>query len=168
MVNGMTTGEARCWVFGSSQPINPHNPIVEKRLNSFFANWNAHGEPVSGRWRILYDRFLVVLREPEGAEVSGCSIDSMVGEVKILETELQTSLLDSSRIFLRNDVGVIESISRQEFKARAASGQVTPDTEIFDTTLTRLSDMEVGTFSKPIRSSWHLRIYEQARKSVTV
>ncbi len=164
MTDGVLVGESRCWVFGSSQPISSQDPAVEKRLNRFFANWNSHGIPVSGRWRILYDRFLVVLREPEGAEVSGCSIDSMVGEVKLLEAELQTSLLDSSRIFLRNDAGDIESISRTEFKTRSAAGHITPDTEIFDTTLTRLSDMEVGIFSKPVRSSWHLRLYEQARK----
>ena len=166
MQNSDYSGETRCWVFGSSQPLSLQSPILETRLTKFFSQWQSHGIPVAGRWRILYDRFLVILREPEGAEVSGCSIDSMVGEVKILETELQTSLLDSSRIFFRNDAGAVEAVSRLEFKALAAAGRITPDTEVFDTLLTRLSDMEVGIFSKPLRESWHLRIYEQARKQV--
>jgi hypothetical protein len=157
-------GETRCWVFGSSKPISAGDPVLVGRLNRFFSQWQSHGESVSGRWRILYERFLVVLREPEGAEVSGCSIDSMIGEVKQLETELGTSLLDSSRIFFRTESGKVESVGRQEFKALAATGRITRDTEVFDTTLTRLSDLEVGIFSKQVRESWHLRLLEQALK----
>jgi hypothetical protein len=161
-------GESRCWVFGSSKPLKTQDPIVDKRLSRFFGQWNSHGAPVSGRWRILFDRFLVVLREPDGAEVSGCSIDSMMGEIKLLEQELGTTLLDSSRIFFRSESGKIEAVSRQEFKDLAAIGRVMPETEVFDTTLTRLSDMEIGIFSKPLKESWHFSLYQMARKTVSV
>jgi hypothetical protein len=157
-------GETRCWIFGSTRPLTPGNPVVEERLTRFFSQWNAHGAPVTGRWRILEDRFLVVLREPEGAEVSGCSIDSMVGEVKALEKELDTRLLDSSRIFCRNSEGVVEAVNRLEFKALAAAGKISADTEVFDTTVARLSDLVPGVFSKPLKDSWHATLYGQAVK----
>jgi len=76
----------------SSKPLSENQPALRERLDRFFSQWQSHGEAVSGRWRILDGRFLVVLREPEGAEVSGCSIDTMVGEVKQLERELDTRL----------------------------------------------------------------------------
>lgn len=155
-------GDTRCWIFGSSKPLTPSEPKLKDRLDRFFSQWNSHGAPVSGRWRILDDRFLIVLREPEGAEVSGCSIDSMVGEVKQLERELETRLLDSSRIFFRGADGKVESATRPEFKALAASGAIGPDTEVFDTTVTRLADLAPGAFAKPLRDSWHARLYEQA------
>ena len=117
------SGDIRCWVFGSSRPLSEGDPILTQRLARFFSQWNSHGAPVSGRWRILDNRFLVVLREPEGAEVSGCSIDSMVGEVKLLEQELQTRLLDSSRIFYRTAEGAVAAVNRLEFKALAAEGK---------------------------------------------
>ncbi|MDB5106887.1 MAG: hypothetical protein JWP91_4576 [Fibrobacteres bacterium] len=157
-------GDVRCWVFGSSKPLSESDPVLRGRLDRFFSQWQSHGEAVSGRWRILDDRFLVVLREPEGAEVSGCSIDSMVGEVKQLERELDSRLLDSSRIFYRAADGAVESVNRLEFKALAAAGKVAPDTEVFDTTLTSLADLRPGIFSKPMKDSWHLRLYEQAVK----
>lgn len=156
--------EIRCWVFGSSLPLAEGNPALSERLTRFFSQWNSHGAPVSGRWRILENRFLVVLREPEGAEVSGCSIDSMVGEVKSLEKELGTRLLDSSRIFYRSREGAVEAVNRLEFKALAADGRIDPDTEVFDTTVTRLADLVPGTFSKPLRDSWHAVLYGQAVK----
>jgi IS4 transposase len=80
MQDEVQAGETRVWVFGSSKPISAGDPILVGRLKRFFSQWQSHGEAVSGRWRILYDRFLVVLREPEGAQVSGCSIDSMMGD----------------------------------------------------------------------------------------
>lgn len=161
----MRPDEARCWIFGSSLPLSAGDPRLRDRLDRFFSQWHAHGESVAGRWRVLEDRFLVVQRDPEGAEVSGCSIDAMVGEVKELERELGAKLLDSSRIFFRAGDGSVRSAARPEFKALAAAGEIGPDTEVFDTTLTRLSDLVPGIFSKPLRDSWHARLYEQARKT---
>ena len=160
----MTTpdGDIRCWIFGSSKPLLETDPILRGRLDRFFSQWQSHGAAVSGRWRILEDRFLVVLREPEGAEVSGCSIDSMVGEVKLLERELDVKLLDSSRIFFRAADGQVQSATRLEFKTLAAAGSLSPETEVFDTTLTRFADLAPGVFSKPLRDSWHARLYDQA------
>jgi hypothetical protein len=163
--NEMQNLDVRCWVFGSSKPLSDGTPVwaaLGARLDRFFSNWQSHGQSVSGRWRIVEERFLVVLREPEGAEVSGCSIDSMVGEVKQLEKELETRLLDSSRIFYRTAEGPVDSVNRLEFKALAAEGRISPETEVFDTTLTNLSDLRPGVFSKPLKDSWHLRLYEQA------
>lgn len=155
-------GDTRCWIFGSSQPLSASEPLLKERLDRFFSQWQSHGAAVSGRWRILDERFLIVLRQPEGAEVSGCSIDSMIGEVKHLERELGVKLLDSSRIFWRTADGSVASATRPEFKALAAAGSIGPGTEVFDTTVTRLADLAPGVFAKPLRDSWHARLYEQA------
>lgn len=160
---GNVSSETRCWVFGSSEPISDRNELLAGRLDRFFSQWQSHGATVSGRWKVVEDRFLVVLREPEGAEVSGCSIDSMIGEVKRLEQDLRTRFLDSSRIFYRGLNGGVEVATRAEFKSLAASGKITPETEVFDTTVTDLSDLRPGAFVKPLKDSWHSRLYEQAR-----
>lgn len=156
--NGIESVSARCWVFGSSRPISASDPVLTARLDGFFSQWNSHGAPVSGRWKILEERFLVVVREPEGAEVSGCSIDAMMGEVKRLEKEMGTRFLDSSRIFYRDGTGNVQVADRPEFKALAAAGKITPDTEVFDTTVVELSDLRPGAFVKPLKDSWHARL----------
>jgi hypothetical protein len=111
---------------------------------------------------VLEDRFLVVQRDPEGAEVSGCSIDSMVGEVKELERELGARLLDSSRLFYRAGDGTVRSATRPEFKSLIAAGEIVSATEVFDTTVTRMADLVPGIFSKPLKDSWHARLFPQA------
>lgn len=160
----MDSEDSRCWIFGSSIPLSADDPRLKGRLDRFFSGWQSHGASVTGRWRVLENRFLVVLRDPEGAEVSGCSIDAMKGEVKELERELGTGLLDSSRIFYCAG-GEVRVATRPEFKALAAAGGIGPETEVFDTTLANLSDLVPGVFSKPLRDSWHARLYEQAIKS---
>ncbi len=158
----MNLDATRCWIFGSSLPLSAEDPRLRARLDAFFSRWHSHGESVSGRWRILEGRFLVVQRDPEGAEVSGCSIDSMVGEVKELERELGARLLDSSRLFYRAPDGSVRSATRPEFKALVAAGEIGGATEVFDTTLTRMADLVPGSFSRPLRDSWHARLYPQA------
>lgn len=157
----MAADDIRCWIFGSSSPLSDQNPRLRDRLDRFFAQWQAHGEAVAGRWRVLEGRFLVVLRDPEGAEVSGCSIDAMVGQVKEIERELDVRLLDSSRLFYRGAGGEVRSASRSEFRALIAAGEIGPETEVFDTTVTLFSDLVPGVFSKPLRDSWHARLFSR-------
>jgi hypothetical protein len=162
----MPPEEARCWIFGSSLPLSAEDPRLRGPLERFFSQWQSHGESVAGRWRVLEERFLIVQRDPDGADVSGCSIDSMVGQVKELERGLGVRLLDSSRVFFRSGDGKVRSATRPEFKALVSAGEIGPDTEVFDTTLTRIADLAPGIFSKPLRDSWHAQLYEQAlRKS---
>jgi len=97
---------------------------LRERLDRFFSQWQSTVKRFPGRWRILDGRFLVVLREPEGAEVSGCKhLIPWWEEVKQLERELDTRLLDLSRIFYRNAEGTVESVNRLEFKALAGEGR---------------------------------------------
>ena len=46
-------------------------------------------------------------------------------------------------------------MSRSEFRQAARDGTVTPDTLVFDTTLTSLADLRAGRFERPARESWH-------------
>ena len=59
----------------------------------------------------------------------------------------------------------MESATRAEFKLLARDGRITPDTEVFDITLTRFGDLRPGVFSKPLRDSWHRTLYENALKA---
>jgi hypothetical protein len=124
--------------------------------------WQAHGAPVSGVYGTVHDRFLVIAETPDGATPTGCSIDSMKGEIGSLEKLLGTRLQDGGRIYFRDPDGSVATATRPEFKALVQAGRITPDTEVFDLTLTRLGDLRPGTFSKAVKDSWHMKLYENA------
>lgn len=153
-----------CWVFGSSVPLEGADGTIRSRLADFMENWRSHGAPVAGLYGIVDSRFLVIVQSPDGAAATGCSIDSMKGEIAALEGILSTRLQDGGRIYYRGEAGAVESATRAEFKALAAAGRITPDTEVFDLTVTRFGDLRPGVFSRKLRDSWHLKLYENALK----
>jgi hypothetical protein len=124
--------------------------------------WQAHGASVAGLYGTVHGRFLVIAETPDGATPTGCSIDSMKGEIGALEELLGTRLQDGARLYYRGSDGTVETATRPEFKALVQAGRITPDTEVFDLTLTKLGDLRQGVFSKPLKDSWHLKLYENA------
>jgi hypothetical protein len=163
------TGDPRladspCWIFGSSRPLSGVDRETMSRLSAFMDGWQAHGAPVAGLYGLVHGRFLVVVQAPDGASASGCSIDSMKSEIRSLEGLLSTTLQDGGRLYYRGADGAVESATRAEFKVLAREGRITPDTEVFDITLTRFGDLRPGLFSKPLRDSWHRTLYENALK----
>lgn len=153
---------SRCWVFGSSEPLPSGNAGWESRLAAFMERWQAHGAPVAGVYGTVQGRFLVIAETPDGATPAGCSIDTMKGEIIALEKLLGTRLQDGARLYFRGPEGTVETATRHEFKALVQAGGITPDTEVFDLTVTTLGDLRPGVFSKPLKESWHLKLYENA------
>lgn len=154
--------DSPCWIFGSSKPLEGTDRAVAARLAGFMERWQSHGAPVAGLYGIVHSRFLVIVQAPDGASATGCSIDSMKGEIAALEGILGARLQDGGRIYWRGPGGAVESATRPEFKSQVREGRITPDTEVFDITLTRFGDLRPGTFSKPVRDSWHMKLYENA------
>ncbi len=158
--------EGRCWIFGSSIPLDTEEPRLRTLLGEFFAGWASHGEPVSGHWQVVDERFLLIVPEPEGTTLSGCSMDSMQQAVRRIEQALGTQLLDSSRIFFRDPEGFVQGVSRSEFKALALAGDINEKTLVFDTTLTRLGAFAEEAFEKLLAESWHAVLYKNARRQL--
>lgn len=154
--------DSPCWVFGSSAPLPAGDADWTARLAGFMERWQSHGAPVAGVYGIVHGRFLVIVQTPDGAAATGCSIDSMKAEIKALESLLATRLQDGGRLYFRGAGGTVDTATRPEFKALVQEGRITPDTEVFDIAVTRFGDLGPGTFNKPLKDSWHLKLYENA------
>lgn len=157
---------ARLWVYGGSSSLQGAEDRIGRVLGLALRDWNSHGLALAGHYRILEHRFLVVFREPLAEGQSGCSIDFMQNAVVALEKELGTALLDSSRIFYRDADGGIECVDRPTFKEHVRAGRVGPDTPVFDLVQDRLESLWNGSFEKPLRDSWHQRLYANALKGL--
>ena len=147
---------ARIWVF----PLHDHLPpderkVVSRRVEDFLDGWAAHGTPLTGGYDWVADRFLVVGVDQASVPPSGCSIDSMVRILKDEEARLGRRLVDHGPIFFRDEAGEVMSLSRKEFRAAAEAGRVTPETRVFDTTLTAMDQLREGALERPAREAWH-------------
>jgi hypothetical protein len=160
--------DARLWVFPAREPITGRDASrLLERVDTFLADWQAHGHPLTvGRdWRD--DRFLLVAVDERSEPPSGCSIDAFVRVLKALEDDLGLDLTDHGRVFYRAADGAIASLRRPDFAALARAGDVSPDTTVFDTTVTRLSDLRGSRFELPAREAWHQRVFFRRRADAT-
>ena len=151
--------ESRLWVFGVERTLD--DAEQESFLNAvdrFLETWAAHGVLLTcGRdWR--WGRFLLVAVDEASEPPSGCSIDAMVGVLKDQERQLGVRILDNTPVwFVEN--GKVRRISRQQFSRLAGEGAVSPDTVVFDNTVTSLKDARAGRWEGSARRSWHQRAF---------
>lgn len=148
-------GSARVWVFPADRPLEDgERGELLSAVDRFLEEWNAHGTDLRGARDWRYGRFLIVGVDEEAAPPSGCSIDALVRVFKEKERELDVRLLDRAPVWYRDD-GRIRSVSRAEFRDLARSGEVGPDTVVFDASVTRMTEVREGTWETPVRESWH-------------
>jgi hypothetical protein len=146
---------ARTWVFGADRNLDEGaTDLLLREVDRFLSQWHAHGAPLTtGRdWR--HGRFLTVAVDQSTAGASGCSIDGLFRNLKALEPRLGASLVTSGVVFFRSQDGAIECVDRERFTALSAEGKVTPETRVFDPTVTTLGEWR-ARFELDAAHSWH-------------
>lgn len=148
--------EARVWVF-AADPALDHQRAEQllTLVDEFLSQWVAHGEPLtSGRdWRD--GRFLVIgVDQSSTAYASGCSIDGLYRRLAEFEKRAGVSLLSRDRVFYRGAAGGVCGVSRDEFGSLSSSGTIGPETSVFDTSISLLSELR-ERFELPAAGSWH-------------
>jgi len=145
----------RVWVFPSSRPLTAEE---ESRLlgevDAFLDDWAAHGAPLRSAREMRSETFLLVGVDEDASAPSGCSIDALVNRLEALGEELGIRLVDHAPVWYRSG-GDVRAVSRPEFRALAREGAVDDETVVFDTTLTRLTELRATGLERPARDSWH-------------
>jgi hypothetical protein len=152
-------GHARLWVFAAERDLTTDERArFLDTVDGFLDGWNAHRAPLTSARDFRYDRFLMVAVDEQAAGVSGCSVDALVREIKGVESTLGVRLVDHGPVLYRDRERIVR-IPRDEFAALARAGQVTPDTPVFDNTVTRVDDVRSGRWEGPASASWHGRAF---------
>ena len=147
--------DARLWVFAASEPVTGDRAaMLLNAVDEWLAEWKAHGEPLecARDWRD--DRFLAIGVDQSTAGASGCSIDALFRVFKELQASGGPSMLGGGRVFYRGPHNAVVSQSRAEFAKSASSGEVGPETPVFDTSVATAGDYR-RSFEKSARDSWH-------------
>jgi len=156
---GSLPDSARLWVFAAERPLTPGEAdALLATVDGFLSVWAAHGLPLTSARELRESRFLFVAVDEAAAGASGCSIDALVREIRGLEGRLGLSLVDHGPVVYR-DGGAIRRVPREEFAALADGGQVTPETIVFDNTISRLAALRGGQWELPASAAWHGRAF---------
>jgi hypothetical protein len=146
------SNDARIWIFGISPSLDARQgELLLNRVNAFLDQWAAHGTPITAAADLREGSFLVVAAD-ERSEKSGCSIDRMFGTLRELERDLGVQILDSTRVFFR-DNGNVRAADRADFKNAADA-----ETRVFDVTAERLGEVRQGAWERRAADSWHAQL----------
>jgi hypothetical protein len=151
--------DARLWVFGAGRLLtDAEAEAVLAEVDDFLERWAAHGQPLTCARDWRHGRFLLVSVDERSVPPSGCSIDAMVRVLEGLQGTLGTSLVDHHRVWFR-DGDDLRCLDRPGFRKLVETGQVSPDTQVFDNTVTRLGRLRAGDWERRARETWHRRAF---------
>jgi hypothetical protein len=136
---------ARLWVFAAERPLDAGRARAgARRRRRVPVDLESTWRPADRRRATCcYDRFLLVGVDEASAGASGCSIDAMVHHLESLERSMGVALLDHGPVLFRQD-DAIERLPRPAFAELARRGDVSPDTIVFDNTVSRVGDVREG------------------------
>jgi len=145
--------DSKIWIFQSSRNFNEEEiTTIEKTLDSFMLEWNAHGAALTGAYAIPYDRFIVIAVDEKMAQASGCSIDSMTRQIKALEEKYNFGLLNRMLVSYKIDDEII-TLPLNEFKRKVKENEIPEEASVFHNGITQLSDFE-ESWESPLNESW--------------
>ena len=151
--------EIPVWLFGFERPLSAEDRArIGTIFDTFLQGWKSHGTPVTGGYAILYDRFVAVAGHSQDG-LSGCSIDSFVGNFKTLKSRFGLDGLNRALVFYRDRQGIVQSASRLAFQQKLDSGKIGSATPVFDTTVATLGQLRAGALESTLQKCWHARAF---------
>jgi hypothetical protein len=152
---------SRVWIYQADRNLAPNElPLIEERLATFTATWEAHGKALKARAEIRYNRFIILMVDETQAPVTGCSIDKSVALLKTIEQEFNLNLFDRMQIAYRDENG-IQVCSKDAFEEFIAKGLVNENTLVFNNLAQTYGTLQNG-WEVPAKQSWHLKLFAKS------
>ncbi len=97
--------QSRVWIYQSNRLFTLSEALqLEDIIDDFIKNWNSHGTPVKGFCNLLFGQFVLLMADEQNATVSGCSTDSSVRFIKVIEEAFKVSMFDRTQLaFIINE-----------------------------------------------------------------
>jgi hypothetical protein len=151
--------DARVWIFAAERTLDePERRRLLATVDRFIDQWGAHSVPLTAGRDLRYDQFLFVAVDERTVGPSGCSIDALVRQMRMLQDELGIELVNNAPVLFRR-AERIERVQRDVFADLATSGEVSLDTTVFNNALTSLADVRADRWEGPASASWHAQAF---------
>ena len=147
---------SRVWIYQSEREFNQKEiEIISAKAEEFINSWTRHGDNLKGSFTIKYNQFLVLAVDESFNTVSGCSIDSSVRFIQLLEKELQLDLMNKMNITFK-DNETINLVKLSDFQQFAKDKKISLETIVFNNMVNTKEDFE-NNWEIPAKQSWHKR-----------
>ena len=144
---------SKVWIYQSNRRFNNEESIkIMSLLNQFVSLWKSHGDPVNGFAHLFYEQFIVIIADETATVVGGCSTDSSVHIIKMIESKFGVNLFDRQLLaFKINDE--IKLLPLSQLKTAVSEGLVDTNTLYFNNTMTTKIEL-INKWIQPVKYSW--------------
>lgn len=144
---------SRVWIYQSNRKFSSEEITgVMSLLKQFVSVWKSHGDAVKGFADLFYDQFIVIIADESATAVGGCSTDSSVHIIKMIESKYDVSLLDRQLLaFEINEE--IQLLPLSQLKISVQEGLINASTLYFNNTITTKLDF-ITNWIEPVERSW--------------
>lgn len=145
--------ESKILIYQANRNFNTEEIVeIEKALDNFMKDWNAHGAELTAAYALPYDRFIVVAVDESTVQTSGCSIDSLTQFIKGLEAKHNLGLLNQMMVSYSVENHII-SLPLNEFKQKVRQGEIPQHASVFHNGVRTLEEFE-ESWELPLAESW--------------
>ncbi len=154
---------ARLWIFAAERSFTEKElSFIKSQMDQFVQQWVAHKQELKAGWELRYDRFILVGVDESLTPVSGCSIDNLIHNLKRLQEQLDTQIVNThDRVYFRDVSNHIQCVERPKFKELVEIGSVTADTVVFNNTIQTVRELRQGLWEIPMSKSWHWQAFSK-------
>jgi hypothetical protein len=145
--------ESRVWIYQSNRLFSLAEAMeIEKILEAFANEWTSHGTPVKGFGTLFFGQFIILMADEAQTGVSGCSTDSSVRMIKMIESNMQVSLFERTNLafVVKNK---IELLPLQQVQYALEKQFIDENTLFFDNTVHNKATLQ-NSWIIPLGKSW--------------
>ncbi len=152
---------SRVWIFGAENPLDSSQvQKLTENMGRFLEQWTAHKSELNPSWEVRHNQFIIVGLDENMMTASGCSIDSMVHNLKNFEATIGANIVGTSlKVFYRDKNESIQCESRAEFKRLVENGSVNEETVVFNNMIQTAADLLQNRWEIPMQESWHMQAF---------
>lgn len=147
---------ARIWIYQANRSFTKDElEEVGQSLDRFIEEWTTHGSQLNAGYEIRYNRFIVIALDQDIMSASGCSIDTQVHFIQLLEKKYNIDLLDKMNVSYKQGEFVAYK-PLVDFRKMAKARSVSKSTIVFNNLVTSKEEYE-QFWEVPAAESWHAR-----------
>jgi hypothetical protein len=145
--------DSKVWVYQSSRLFKDDEAqSIDQLLQQFTIQWKSHGVPVKGAAYLFFNQFVVLLADETATGVSGCSTDSSVHLIKVIEEQFVVNMFDRTTLaFVIEDS--VQLLPLSQLQQAFDNGMISMDTLYFNNLVQTKEELE-NKWIIPIKSSW--------------
>ena len=144
---------SRVWIYQSNRPFSEQEVLeIDEQLYQFTSQWLAHGAPVKGWGKLLFDQVVVIVADESATMVSGCSTDSSVRIIKSFENQYKVNFFDRLLLaFIVKDK--LQLLPMAQLPYALEKGFIDENTIYLNNTVLTKQELEKN-WLVPLKNSW--------------